>query len=95
MNPRHAKALLLPFQKLMFGAVGVLAAAENAINLAPSEDEANTVAINLLDKFADLSIEISEQIIAATKGLPCPCESCKAERATAMAQAEAIFSGGE
>ena len=95
MNPHHAKALMLPFQKLMFGAVGVLAVAEAQLNLAASEDEANTIAINLLDKFADLSIEISEQIIAATKGLPCPCESCKAERATAMAQAEAIFSGGE
>lgn len=94
MNPHHIKTLQLPFQKLIFGAVAIMSITEAQLNLAASEDEANTIAINSWDKFADLSIKLTEQLIAITKGLPCPCESCVAHRAAAMTQAEQIFTGG-
>lgn len=95
MNPHHIKTLQTPFGKLILASITMSALLEAKSSLVETEDEASRMALAAWDDLTKLTTTLREQLVAITKGDPCPCESCAAERAEALRQAENIFAGGD
>jgi len=91
MNDQYAKTLQQPFAKMIMAAVAVGQMANDQLQHATTETEANEAALGAWSALNDLFIQLNQQLINVTTGQPCPCAACQRDRAEALAQAEEIF----
>lgn len=83
--------LLLPFIKLAIASSKFLEMTDEAISNCETEAAQKEAAKMSMTGLTQLFISLCQQLDDIIADRPCQCESCIAERADALAQAEEIF----